>query len=319
MASTPIQGSDNFPTTENEFYTAVETLAVQNIREIKNTNRIEDGFFEYPVDGNGNIIEEAVIEMAAAKNFVNTGAPDLSPVDPKLHVKYFNNFVPKQFEASTRKDDIRKILSGVSKDSVESVSAKILSTLTEGEGNYDYEQMRDVLKDASVGKDAGKILWGGTEAAAVHPLNMEGVIYALRDMYNAVKATNTIGTGLTDVKQSCPTEDIRVAVSEDLLNMIDVTTLANIFNLSKQELFGKLVVIPKDSAWTAGRVMVYDRKAFGRGTRVYDYTQDFIGKGRYMNSYLTSERAYFYNPLFKCFYLDCSVAETAKLATLIGA
>lgn len=319
MASTPIQGSDNFPTTENEFYTAVETLAVQNIREIKNTNRIEDGFFEYPVDGNGNIIEEAVIEMAAAKNFVNTGAPDLSPVDPKLHVKYFNNFVPKQFEASTRKDDIRKILSDVSKDTPESVSAKILSSLTEGEGNYDYEQMRDVLKDASVGKDAGKILWGGTESAAVHPLNMEGVIYALRDMYNAVKATNTIGTGLTGVKQSCPTEDIRVAVSEDLLNMIDVTTLANIFNLSKQELFGKLVVIPKDSAWTAGRVMVYDRKAFGRGTRVYDYTQDFIGKGRYMNSYLTSERAYFYNPLFKCFYLDCSVAETAKLATLIGA
>ena len=319
MASTPIQGSDNFPTTENEFYTAVETLAVQNIREIKNTNRIEDGFFEYPVDGNGNIIEEAVIEMAAAKNFVNTGAPDLSPVDPKLHVKYFNNFVPKQFEASTRKDDIRKILSGVSKDSVESVSAKILSSLTEGEGNYDYEQMRDVLKDASVGKDAGKILWGGTEQAAVHPLNMEGVIYALRDMYNAVKATNEIGTGLTGVKQSCPTEDIRVAVSEDLLNMIDVTTLANIFNLSKQELFGKLVVIPKDSAWTAGRVMVYDRKAFGRGTRVYDYTQDIIGKGRYMNSYLTTERAYLYNPLFKCFYLDCSVAETAKLATLIGA
>ena len=65
--------------------------------------------------------------------------------------------------------------------------------------------------------------------------------------------------------------------------------------------------------------MVYDRKAFGRATRVYDYTQDFIGKGRYMNSYLTSERAYFYNPLFKCFYLDCNVAETAKLATLIGA
>ena len=319
MATTPINGSDNFPTTENEFYTAVETLAVQNIREIKNTNRIEDGFYEYPVDGNGNVIEEAVIEMAAAKNFVNTGAPDLSPVDPKLHVKYFNNFVPKQFEASTRKDDIRKILSGVSKDSVESVSAKILSSLTEGEGNYDYEQMRDVLKDGSVGKDAGKILWGGTEQAPVHPLNMEGVIYALRDMYNAVKATNTIGTGLTGVKQSCPTEDIRVAVSEDLLNMIDVTTLANIFNLSKQELFGKLVVIPKDSAWTAGRVMVYDRKAFGRATRVYDYTQDFIGKGRYMNSYLTSERAYFYNPLFKCFYLDCSVAETAKLATLIGA
>ena len=85
-----------------------------------------------------------------------------------------------------------------------------------------------------------------------------------------------------------------------------------------QQLFGKLVVIPKDGNWTNGRVMVYDRKAFGRATRVFDFTQDVIGKGRYINHYLTTERAYFYNPLFKCFYLDCSVAQNAKLATLIG-
>lgn len=317
MANTPINGSDTFPTTENAFYSAVETLAVQNIRAIKNTNRIEDAFYEYEVE-NGKVIEEAVMKMAEKRNFINTGAPDLSPVDPELFVKYFNNFEPAQFEATTRRDDIRAIIAGNSSASVESVTSDILNTLSEGEGNYDYEKMRDVLKDAKVGVDAGKILWGGTAEAPVHPLSMEGVIFALRDLYNAVKATNTIGTGLTNVKQSCPAEDIRIAVSEDLLNMIDVTTLANTFNLSMQQLFGKLVVIPKDDKWTNGRVMVYDRKAFGRATRVFDFTQDVIGKGRYINHYLTTERAYFYNPLFKCFYLDCSVAQNAKLATLIG-
>lgn len=317
MANTPINGSDTFPTTENEFYNAVETLAAQNIRGIKNTNRIEDAFYEYELE-NGKVVEEAVIKMAEKRNFINTGAPDLSPVDPELFVKYFNNFEAGQWEATTRRDDIRAIIAGNSSASVESVTSEILNTLSEGEGNYDYKKMRDIMKDPKVGVDAGKVLWGGTDSEPVHPLSMEGVIFALREMYNAVKATNTIGTGLTDVEQSCPAEDVRIAVSEDLLNMIDVTTLANTFNLSKQELFGKLVSIPKDADWTLGRVMVYDRKALGRATRVFDYTQDVIGKGRYINHYLTTERAYFYNPLFKCFYLDCSVAQNGKLATLIG-
>lgn len=317
MANTPINGSDTFPTTENEFYSAVETLAAQNIRGIKNTNKIEDAFYEYEIV-NGKVIEEAVIKMAEKRNFINTGAPDLSPVDPELFVKYFNNFEASQWEATTRRDDIRAIIAGNSSASVESVTSEILNTLSEGEGNYDYKKMRDVMKDAKVGVDAGKVLWGGTDDAPVHPLSMEGVIFALREMYNAVKATNTIGTGLTGIEQSCPTEDVRIAVSEDLLNMFDVTTLANTFNLSKQELFGKLVSIPKDDNWPLGRVMVYDRKALGRATRVFDYTQDVIGKGRYINHYLTTERAYFYNPLFKCFYLDCSVAQNAKLGTLIG-
>ena len=313
MATTPINGSSTFPTTENEFYTAVETLAEQNIREVKNTNRIEDAFFEYEIE-NGKVIEEAIVEMAEKQAFVNKGNPDFSPIDPKLHVKYFNNFETAQWETTTRKDDIRAIIANKSA-SVESVTANILATLSEGEGNADFKEMASIMTDASVGVDASKVVFGSAEAPKV-ATNMKAVVWGLRELFNKVKATNKVGTAL-DIAQSCPIDDIRIAVSEDLLNLIDVVELANIFNLSKEELFGKLVVVPTGEEYPSGRVMVYDRKALGRATRVYDYTQDVIGKGRYINHYLTTERAYFYNDMFKCFYWDCSKAVASAKTDLL--
>lgn len=307
-------GSTTFPAVPNTFYTAVETLAVQNITNLKSTNKIIDAFKEYPIDGNGKVIEEAVIEMATARNFVNTGAPDLSPLDPNLHIKYFNEWETKQFKATTRRDDIRAVL--MKDKSEEELVSKILETLTLGEGYYDYGKMRDAMLDASVGVDASTTIFGTTSAPKV-PASVKGAIYCLREMYNVVKATNTLGTGLTNVPQGVATEDIRIAISESDLNLFDVVELANIFNLTKEDLFGKLVVIPSDSGWTSGRVMVYDVKALGRATRVYDYSQDEIGVGRYMNSYLTTDRMYFYNDMFKCFYLDCSSAFASARATLL--
>lgn len=316
MSTTPINGSGTFPATENAFYTAVETIAEQNIRGVKNTNRIEDAFYEYEVK-DGKVIEEAIIEMAEAQAFVNTGTPDLKPVDPTLHVKYFNNFTPKQWETSTRKDDIRAIIAGKTA-TAESVASEILDSLSQGEGAYDFGQMVGVMTNASVGVDASKNIFG-TSTAPKYAANMKGVVWGLRKLYNIVKATNSKGTALTDVEQGVPAEDVRIAVSEDLLNLIDIVELANIFNLTKEELFGKLVVVPTCDDFPSGRVLVYDRKALGRATRVYDYSQDVIGKGRYINHYLTSERAYFYNDLFKCFYWDCSKAVTAAESDLLQA
>lgn len=311
-ATTPaVGGSDTFPATANEFYTAVETIAVQNIRNVKNTNQIENGFYEYEVDGNGNVIEEAIIEMAQRQNFVDTGSPDFSPSDPTLHVKYFNNFVKNTFKTTTRKEEIRTIVANKG-TTPEEVASGIMDSLTQGEGNYDYEQMRDILKNTQVGYDASAALFNNKV-----PANMKGVLYCLRDMYNAVKATNTIGTALTSVKQSCPAGDVKIAISEDVLNMVDVVELANLFNLSKEDLFGQLVVVPKDSAYTPSRVVVYDAKALGRATRYYTYDMDHIGAGLYDNHYLHTCRGYFYNPLFKCLYLNISTAITQALGTLL--
>ena len=300
---TTLAGSDSFPLNVNDVYGLVETICSQNIRAVKSNNRIVDGFYDYVVE-NGKVIEEAIIEMAEKQSFVKTGAPDLSPVDPSLLVKYFNNWEDAQFETTIRRADIRAVLAnkGVG---IEEVISEILTTLNEGESDYDYGKMRAIIDSDDVGADASEEIFGGKV-----PKNAKGIIYALRQMYNVLKATNTKGG--VSAKQATPVDDIRIAISESILNLLDVTELANAFNLQKEELFGKLVVLPYDANET-NTILVYDRKALGRGTRLYEYSQDVIGKGLYTNHYLTTERCYFYNSLFKALRLDVSAAVEASI------
>lgn len=304
------QGSSSFPTVANAFLTAVETIAVQNIREVVNTNLIEDAFYDYEVK-DGKVIEEAIIAMAEAQSFVPTAEgsqPNLSPLDPTLYVKYFNNFEEKQFKQTLRKDEIRAIIA--KGETADAVASRILGTLTSGEGDYDYAQMRAVIEDATVGVNAVTDVLGNKK-----PTNMKGVMYAIRRMYNAVKATNTKGGAPT--KQGVPVADIRIAISEDVLALIDMTELANLFNLSKEEILGKVVRLPSDANYSGNRVCVYDRKALGRATRTYEYDQDILGLARYSNHGLTTSRAYFYNALFKFLYLDISDAVAAAEAEIM--
>lgn len=315
MPITPVNGSNTFPTTANAFLAAVETIARQNIRAVVSTNKIEDAFYEYEVK-DGKVIEESVIAMAQRQAFVPTAVgvqPDLSPIDPALYIRYFNNFEENQWKVTKRPDEIRAVIArGMS---AEELSAEIVATLTAGEGDYDYGQMRAIIEDSTnVGVDASSALFSGGV-----PQNAKGIMFAIRRMFNAIKATNTIGLGAgISTKQGVPVEDIRIAISEDKLALIDMVELASLFNLSKEEIYGKVVMLPTDSNYSGNRVLVYDRKALGRATRTFEYGQDDLQLARYTNFGLTTSRAYFYNPLFKCLSLDITTAATAEEGQLIA-
>ena len=307
---TTFLGNDKFPLKENDVYGLVETIASQNIRSAKSTNRIVDAFYDYEVS-EGSVIEEAVVEMAKKQDFIRMGAPDFSPKDAEMHVKYFNNWETAQFETTTRKTDIKTIIANKGTGFDELVG-EIIGSLTEGEGHEDYTKMRNIIANASVGVDCKGALFGG-----LVPSNAKGIIYCAREMYNALKATNSLGG--VDYEYGVPVDDIRIAISESVLNLLDVTELANVFNLTKEELFGKLVVLPFDTEGSVSKLLVYDRKALGRGTRLYEYSQDIVGKGLYTNHYLTTDRCYFYNDLFKALSLDVSKAVTNAKSTLLTA
>lgn len=306
---TTLEGSENFPVNTNDVYGLIETIASQNIRALRSTNRIVDGFFEYDVE-NGKVIEEAVIAMAKAQAF-NKNDFSFTPKDPEVYVRYFNNFDPVQFETTIRRDDIRAILAnkGVGLDGV---VGEILETLTQGEGYDDFKKMRDVILNANVANYNSLVLSGS-------PANMKGVLYAIRDAYNHLVSTNNDLTAEA-FDSATPEADIRIAITPKLLNLIDVVELANVFNLEKEELFGKLVVVDVDDLADPAyyyNVVVYDRKAFGRATRVYDYTQDISGRARFTNHYLTVERAYFHNGLFKAARINAAAAASRALGDII--
>lgn len=305
---TTLEGSEDFPLNVNDVYGLVETIAVQNIRAVKSTNKIVDGFYEYDVN-DGKVIQEAVIEMAKEQAF-DKDSYAFAPKDPTLWARHFNNYEEKQFQTTVRRNDIRKIIANKGTGLGEMVG-NIINSITEGEGYYDFKKMRDVYFNGAF-KDYAVNLGG-------KPKNMKGVIYALRDAYNHLKSTNSDMTA-DAFSSATPEEDIRIAITTKLLNLIDVVELANIFNLQKEELFGKIVVVDVDDLtdktnWY--KAWIYDRKACGRATRLYEYTQDVIGKGLYTNHYLTVDRAYFHNGLFKSAVIDCTDASATALGEII--
>lgn len=304
------QGSKTFPANNNDKLGIIEVIASQNIRGLKSRNRLEDAFYFYDVT-NGVVIEEAVIEAAKAQAF-NKDAYDRAAKDPTLYARYFNNWNSRQFQTTKRTNDIRKIIASKG-TGVEEVAAEILDTLTQGENSDTFVLMRNCLMTSAVPNYRAHL--SGV------PKTMKGVLYALRDMYNHVRCDNDDLTADKYVS-SVPDEDIRIAVTTKVLNLIDVTELANVFNLSKEELFGKLVVVDVDDVADGGmwyRAVVYDRKAMGHGRRLEEFSTEEIAKGLYTNYYYTVDDSVFYNPLFKACYIDCSVAAAAAKTDIIQA
>lgn len=304
------QGSKTFPANNNDKLGIIEVIASQNIRGLKSRNRLEDAFYFYDVT-NGVVIEEAVIQAAKAQAF-DKDAYDRKATDPVLYARYFNNWKSRQFPTTKRTNDIRKIIASKG-TGVEEVAAEILDTLTQGENSDTFVLMRNCLMTSAVPNYRTHL--GGV------PKTMKGVLYALRDMYNHVRSDNDDLTADKYVS-SVPDEDIRIAVTTKVLNLIDVTELANVFNLSKEELFGKLVVVDVDDIADSGmwyRAVVYDRKAMGHGRRMEEFSTEEIAKGLYTNYYYTVDDCVFYNPLFKACCIDCSVAAAAAKTDLVQA
>lgn len=310
---TPVNGSETFPVNENDVYKLIETIAVQEIGNIKSANRLYDALYYYDLTGTssdaaGTVIEQAVINKATEQTY-NKMQCDKSPVDPTVAVRYYNNWDMHKYTATARRDDIRRIIANKG-TGVEDVVASIIDTLTQGNDSRDFKESRKLIMETTV-TDYSSTLGGA-------PANMDGVLYAIRDMYESLRDENTAFT-TTGWETATPEADIRIAVSSKLLNLLDVTKLANVLNLNKAELFGKIVVVPisdeDKTKWF--KVVVYDRKAFNRARRVYDMDNEPCVGSRYHNYYLFVEDAFFYSPLFKATSLDVSVAANAELARII--
>lgn len=308
-------GVENFPATENQTLTAIETIAQQEIRGVKSVNRLEDTIFYYGEEEmrTGTVIEQALIAKAEKQVFNNNKCfCDGTPVDPKLTIRSFQNWEKSQWETALREMDIRAIIASNGSATVNSVTADIIDSLTQAEGAEDFTLTRGLVLNSNATNYATKL--GGT------PANMDGVLYALRDMYNQIRY-DTSGYTIMDDASATPEEDIRIAVSDKLLALLDITKLANIFNLEKAKIMGKLVVVPVGDLDRAQwfKIIVYDLKRFNRATRNYDYMQSPKQPGQYVKAYLTVERMYFESPLFKAAQLDCTTAANAEFARIISA
>ena len=306
MANT---GNKNYPADINSFFGMIEPIARQELEGARLNNPLtdQDAFYFYDLrEETGQTIESTIIEAAKARGFDPKGDPTFSPNDPTAYTRYFSEWKDKQFATTVRKVDVRKVIAGKGVGENDIIFA-ITNSLSMGDNGADFDERRKLLFESPV-FDYAAINGGKT------PKTMKGVLHAARDMFNHLIGKNDDLTAEKYV-YNVPRDDVRIAMSNKLLNLIDVSELAHVFNMEKEEIFGKLVVCNVDdlpaSEWY--KIVAYDRKALCVAEFLYEYSQDIIGEKLYTNHFLTVSRQYFYNALFKACAIDCSVAaETAS-------
>ena len=310
-------GSATFDAKMNEWYNMLEGIVRQSLNDVQMDDplRDDDAVFFWdckPETGaTGQTIETSIIAAAQGQAYSPDGAPDFTGVNPKFYTRFFREWIDVQYETQVNRDEARKAASGKGV-SENDIAQYIVDSLAQGESRDDFYARRDLLMNSPV-PNFSEII-GGV------PTTMDGAIWAIREAYNYLTSINE-GLASGPYASRVKPEDVRIAITDKALNLIDVVRLANVFNLEKDDLLGRIVVVragdlPAEQQY---RAVIYDRKAMNVAEFTYDYTQDVIGQKRKTLHYLTVSRQYFYNSLFKACAIDLTVAAQAAVATLTKA
>ena len=310
-------GSTTFDAKMNEWYNMLEGIVRQSLNDVQMDDplRDDDAVFFWdckPETGaTGQTIETSIIAAAQGQAYSPDGAPDFTGVNPKFYTRFFREWIDIQYEVQVNRDEARKAASGKGV-SENDIAQYIVDSLEQGESRDDFYARRDLLMNSPV-PNFSEII-GGV------PTTMDGAIWAIREAYNYLTSINE-GLASGPYASRVKPEDVRIAITDKALNLIDVVRLANVFNLEKDDLLGRIVVeragdLPAEQQY---RAVIYDRKAMNVAEFTYDYTQDIIGQKRKTLHYLTVSRQYFYNSLFKACAIDLTGAAQAAVATLTKA
>lgn len=271
-------------------YSMVEKIARQMIRSVDTNNPlawIDKGMVE-----NGVAIEAAVLELASSYGWVGnsqTGTNVNAPSYPSFKTRYFTEWNGKQFKTTTSREQLRKVLLG-DKDATD-LAQRIVANLTESENYEDYKIMKGLLTD---GVTAGNIINANETAMAVD----KDLIIKIKDVVDEMQFVNKKYVK-ADYNTRTPFERIHIVMPFKVFNKLNVDVLASIFNLEKAELLNKITLIDEGN-----KVFIVDEFGLGRYTRLFEYTQRYIEDGLYLNSWLTIDRMYITNPLFKMAYIE---------------
>lgn len=287
----------------------VAKFCSQYIYSLISSNPLEQ-YFPLEDVTNGKEVEISVIGKAEAQAYDRTGANIWKDHPPKIDTIYNpKDWDKQQFIETLRLDDIREAM--LSGKSAEETAAKIIDACTQGDANYRYKQLREVMTAANFFKDYSKI-------CGYTPKNMQGILALCKDAYAHLAASNNDSTASTDIEMETPTDDIYTLIPTKVLNLLDTTELANVYNLEKAGLIGKIIPVNVDdldaSYWY--KVRICDRKVVRRYRKIYDFLVDKNNTGRFAQHILTTECLTFLCGLFKAVEIDCTAACTAKLAEI---
>lgn len=288
-------GSDNYTATINDIYGLVEKVAKQSFFGVESDNPLSH-FYKGDVD-KGTTIEQWMIQLCESYAFDKNAVDVFKGADPDYVVRYFKDWTERQYEATVRDDEIRKILKGES--SVEDVSAKIIANLTESDENENFENLKGVLAYIKTQIDA-------SDSATNAGVAQDGAEF-LKLIKNAVDKMKFMNStfSVAGAKYRCPLDRIRIVMPYGVKNAVDVDTLASLFHVEKAEILEKIDVIDTED----GIVYIVDESAVLWYRRLSEIEPTRNAKARKTIYYKTVDDLFAYSPIFKATYIDASAID----------
>lgn len=268
----------------NDTYDAIDKIFRSDITVAEGRNTL-DGFYKGEVL-NGRLLEEVFVEMATPYTFTKDDTQYVfKGNDAGIHFVYYGDWTYEQSNKELFIYKIRELLdAGKSPDDIASA---VVASLRNGDNFKIYNDMKGLLLDAKATMNAWKVPSVSTE---------EELLLQIRNIISHFEFTND---DYCDYAHRTLKDNIRVIISAELINRIDVVKLANTLNIDRAEidtLFWKIDT-------TDNVVYVVDKNALGYFTKNTRGYSKFLEELRKIIYYYDNDKMYYASSLFKATYL----------------
>lgn len=261
----------------------IEKIARQAVYNVIADDRLSP--LEKGALNNGADVEQIVVQLAESTAYNPDSVTNFSASNPNLAVRYFKAHTERTYKVKVADKEIRKIrLAG----SEEDIAGMIASSLSNGFIQENYEAIRDMFADENV-RDTAVTL-----SATVENNNYTAILLAIKNAVSGMTFVNDDYNG-AGIRRRTRLDDIVILMPYTVKNAIDVNELAGVFNLSKDELPGRMIEI--DSA-NADFIYILDRNAAQIYTFYYGMESARNIDGKYTEFNLTVDKMYGLSPLF---------------------
>lgn len=341
-------GSATRPTTTDAVYSIALKIGRTIIKNAGITGKYAD-FDKAPLDY-GGIIEDLKIKLKSSTTYNPSASSFMSAQYDTVIKRYFGSWSPRRYDTEVNNFSAKSVVTGEAQ--LADFVAKIVNNLTESEVQEANEDYTKLFSDTSATTDTTTLFAiDAVDHAGTNATDISGIITAgahgflkaaslyegfskptsddvLTEIRNIVKDmtyANTTYDGISGTgKHECRLENIRIIANYKWLNDLDVTKLANTFQLEKADMMAKLVETDacefnyKDTTATTGKitsahgyvVIICDKDAIGRVVRGKEMETGFV-RERFSQWYgMVEDVMTFYNPTEKCWALVFTDVET---------
>lgn len=268
----------------NDYYEGIDAIFKSDITTADTRNTL-DGFYKGEAV-NGKIKEELFIEMAEPYAFVKDDTQYVfKGNDAGLHFVYYGDWNNEQSNKELFDFKVREMLANGK--TLDDIAMSVVASLRNGDNDKIFNDLKGLLLTAKESMTPYEVATVSTT---------EDLLLQIR---NAISDFEFANDTYCAYKHATIKENIRIIISAKLVNLIDVTKLANTLNIDRAEmdaLFWKVDT-------TDNVIYIVDKNAIGYFTR---NTQGYSERLRPMRKtifYYDNDKLYYYSPLFKATYI----------------